>query len=348
MKEIQIPLRMFLFGAFVAVLLILSINYTYPGRGAWPPVDILLMKSSQRKDTSLGEVIVAKKHLEDDLADILEKAAMEDRTVIMTQVNDAWSAPNSLLDLFLEGFHVGEGIEHLLNHLVIVAVDPGSFERCKTLHMYCYFMKSNTGDYTTEKVYMSKEYLDMLWARNAFQLRVLELGYNFLFSDVDILWLRNPLRHIAITSHFAFASDFFYGDEDSLEISTPNGGFMYVKSCNKTIEFFKSWHTERSKWPDQHEQYVLNQIKLDYVKRFKVRMQFIKTLYTGGFCEMSKDIKKVCTVHATCCVGIPAKLNDLRIILEDWKKYKSIPPWAEEKKVFRFRNQGICLHPEGK
>ncbi|KAJ3681251.1 hypothetical protein LUZ60_015740 [Juncus effusus] len=345
MKEIHVQLRMFLFGGFVAVLLMLSINYTNSRLGTWPPFEILPMRSDQCNNMSVGEVTVAKKHDEDPLADILEKAAMEDKTVIMTQVNAAWSAPNSLLDFFLEGFHVGEGIEHLLSHLVIVAVDPASFERCKTLHPYCYFMKTD-GNYTTEKVYMSKDYLDLLWERNAFQLRILKLGYNFLFSDVDILWLRNPFRHIALTSHFAFASDFFYGDEDSIERSTPNGGFMYVKSSNKTIEFFKNWHTERPNWPDQHEQYVLNRIKVEYVKRFKVRMQFITTMYTGGFCEMSKDITKVCTVHANCCVGINTKLNDLKIILEDWKKYISLPSWADEKKKFQFRNQGICLHPE--
>lgn len=166
---------------------------------------------------------------------------------------------------------------------------------------------------------------------------------------MDILWLRNPLRHIAITSHFAFASDFFYGNEDSVELSTPNGGFMYVKSSNKTIEFFKAWHAQRVNFPDQHDQYTLNQIKVEFVKRFQVRMQFLNSMYCAGFCEMSKDISKVCTVHANCCVGITAKLQDLRAILEDWKKYKSIPSWVKDvKEKSQFRDHGMCLHPTGK
>ncbi|KAJ4733580.1 Nucleotide-diphospho-sugar transferase family protein [Rhynchospora pubera] len=162
---------------------------------------------------------------------------------------------------------------------------------------------------------------------------------------MDVLWFRNPLRHIAITSDFAFASDFFFGDEDQIEPSAPNGGFMYVKSSNKTIEFFKNWQDQRVNYPDKHDQDVLNNIKVEFSKKFQVKMQFVNTLYTAGFCEMSKDISKVCTVHANCCVGLQAKLLDLRSILDDWKAYKSIPPWAKEKGTFRFRDHGICIHP---
>ncbi|KAJ4778934.1 Nucleotide-diphospho-sugar transferase family protein [Rhynchospora pubera] len=163
--------------------------------------------------------------------------------------------------------------------------------------------------------------------------------------DMDILWFRNPLRRIAITSDMAFASDVFFGDEDKIEPSAPNGGFMYVKSSNKTIEFFKNWQDQRVNYPDQHDQEVLNKVKVEFSKRFQVKMQFMNTVYTAGFCEMSKDISKVCTVHANCCVGLQAKLLDLRSILEDWKAYKSIPPWTKEKETFKFRDHGICIHP---
>ncbi|RVW68782.1 hypothetical protein CK203_060957 [Vitis vinifera] len=38
---------------------------------------------------------------------ILKNAAMGDKTVILTTVNEAWAANNSLLDLFLESFRIG-------------------------------------------------------------------------------------------------------------------------------------------------------------------------------------------------------------------------------------------------
>lgn len=128
-----------------------------------------------------------KKPDQDPLAEVLRSAAMEDNTVILTQANEAWMSPNSLFDLFLEGFHVGEGIEHLLNHLVVVTVDQKGFKKCNSLHRYCYFLNSEKKNLASEKAYMSKGYLDMMWARNKFQRRILELGFNFLFTVPVIL-----------------------------------------------------------------------------------------------------------------------------------------------------------------
>jgi hypothetical protein len=63
---------------------------------------------------------------------------------------------------------------------------------------------------------------------------------------------------------------------------------------------------------------------------------------------MNKDISKVCIIHANCCIGIPAKLQDLRAGLEDWKSYKVILPWVKERENCKFRDHGICLHSTGK
>jgi hypothetical protein len=120
---------------------------------------------------------------EDDLAVLLRRAAMEDNTVLMTFTNKAWTAPRSLLDLFLESFRTGDKTEHLLKHLIIVAVDVKAFEQCKLVHPLCYSLDVGGGmNLTTEQRYMSKDYLEMMWARNKFQTRVLELGYAFLFT----------------------------------------------------------------------------------------------------------------------------------------------------------------------
>jgi len=42
-----------------------------------------------------------------DLAQVLPKVATDDRTVIITSVNEAFARPNSLLGLFRESFQVG-------------------------------------------------------------------------------------------------------------------------------------------------------------------------------------------------------------------------------------------------
>jgi hypothetical protein len=46
---------------------------------------------------------------------------------------------------------------------------------------------------------MSKDYLEMMWARNKFQTRVLELGYAFLFTvNMEMLLVR--IKYVALTN----------------------------------------------------------------------------------------------------------------------------------------------------
>ena len=116
------------------------------------------------------------------LADLLPKVAMDDRTVIITSVNDAWAQPGSLLDLYLDSFKNGEDTAHLLNHLVVVALDARGFDRCKTVHPHCYLLNATSVDMSSAKPFMSPDYLELVWTKLVFQQRVLELGYNFLFT----------------------------------------------------------------------------------------------------------------------------------------------------------------------
>jgi hypothetical protein len=119
------------------------------------------------------------------LAELLPKVAMEDKTVIITSVNEAWAQPNSLLDLYLESFKNGEDTAHLLSHVLVVALDPAGFDHCKAKHPHCYLLKvESADDLSSAKRFMSKGYLDMVWTKLTFQQRILELGYNFLFTVV--------------------------------------------------------------------------------------------------------------------------------------------------------------------
>lgn len=98
--------------------------------------------------------------------------------------------PGSLLELFLESFRLGVRTQPLLKHLVIVAMDAKALEWCQHMHPLCYPLGSGSGDgapggtTAAEVTFMSKDYVDLMWARNRFQARVLELGFGFVFTDV--------------------------------------------------------------------------------------------------------------------------------------------------------------------
>nr|VDD30278.1 unnamed protein product [Brassica oleracea] len=130
---------------------------------------------------------------------------MEDKTVIITALNEAWVAPNSIFDLFLESFcdgchcfHIGIGTEKYLKHVIAGCVDNKAYERCLHLHPHCYLINATDSDRLSgSKNYMTPGYLKIIWRRMEFLREVLfffvlALGYNFLFTDADILWFRDP------------------------------------------------------------------------------------------------------------------------------------------------------------
>lgn len=118
---------------------------------------------------------------------MLADAAMEDKTVILTTLNEAWAAPNSVVDLFLGSFRIGDHTRRLLNHLVIVALDQNAFSRCLVLHSHCYALETPGVDFSKEAYFMFPDYLEMMWRRIDFLRVVLEMGYNFVFTVYFLL-----------------------------------------------------------------------------------------------------------------------------------------------------------------
>ncbi|KAM0980282.1 hypothetical protein ACFX2J_015849 [Malus domestica] len=266
--------------------------------------------------------------VEDLLDTVLKNASMKNKTIIVTTLNDAWAEPNSIFDSFLESFEIGSNTKWLLKHLVVICLDKKAYARCLASHPHCYQLYTQGANFTSEAAFMSSKYLDMMWRRIQFLSSILDRGYNFVFTDTDIMWLRNPFPRFYPDADFQIACDYFIGDSYSMK-NFPNGGFTYVKSNNRTIQFYKFWYFSRKAYPKMHDQDVLNEIKFDpFLTQIGLKMRFLDTLYFGGFCQASKDFNQVCTMHANCCVGLENKVNDLKILLKVWRKYMSLPPNA--------------------
>ncbi|KAM7487849.1 hypothetical protein LguiB_025333 [Lonicera macranthoides] len=265
------------------------------------------------------------------------EASMENRTVIITVLIYPWAAPNSLLDLFMKSFRTGICTWGLLRHLVIVALDQRAFTRCLLVHTHCFALATEGVDFSEEAYFMGPEYLKMMWTRIVFLRHVLELGYNFVFTDTDIMWFRNPFQHF-FDEDFQIACDRYRGNTSDRVHNAPNGGFTFVRDTIPGLNlcgFFTPPIAEADSLAafvvtllpqGLAEADVLNKIKnRHYIDRIGLTMRFLSTAHFGGFCEPSKDLNEVCTMHANCCVGLDAKLHDLRILMKDWKHYKSLP-----------------------
>jgi hypothetical protein len=292
---------------------------------------------------------------------VLTAAAMRrpSDTVILTTLNSAWSEPGSVLDVFLESFRSGESTRELLQHLVIVSLDTAAHARCGQVHRHCFALVTDGVDFSGQKNFMTDGYLRMMWRRVDFLREVLEKGFSFVFTvirssssflltmymflnqctgndatcldqDTDIVWFRNPLPHFYPDGDFQIACDHFTGDPSDLN-NAPNGGFAYVRSSAETAEFYRFWYAARERHPGLHDQDVLNAIKRDpYVGELGVRIRFLSTELFGGLCEPSRNLSRVCTMHANCCVGLRRKIGDLNAMLQDWRRFRALP--REEKR----------------
>lgn len=269
---------------------------------------------------------------------------MNDRTVILTTLNEAWANPeNSILDLFLASFRFSQETNRLLNHLVIIALDQNAFATCKRVHTHCFSLSSEGVDFSQEAYFMTPDYLKMMWRRVDFLRSVLEMGYNFLFTDADVMWFRDPFPHFYSDADFQIACDHYSGNSTDVETNIPNGGFSFVRSNIRSIEFYKYWYSSRVIYPDMHDQDVLNRIKFDSILTdINLKLRFLDTTYFGGFCEPSKDLNKVCTMHANCCVGLENKVHDLRIMLQDWNNFMALPHSMRSETNFTWRDPKNC------
>ncbi|KAI3965639.1 hypothetical protein MKX01_010596 [Papaver californicum] len=265
----------------------------------------------------------------DDLEMALNEASMgKNKTVIIALVNKAYvEGETSMLSLFLESFWLGgKNTRYLINHLLLVAADQTAFERCKFLRLHCYRLVTDGVDFGGEKLFMSSDFIKMMWRRTLFLGDVLKRGYNFVFTDTDIMWLNNPFLRLSPDENedIQISTDHFDGNPWSEE-NQMNTGFYYVRSNSKTIALFDKWYQmkDNSSYIYMKEQDVLiSLMRNGLFRELGMKVRFLETLYFSGFCEDSRDMNVVCTVHANCCRSIRAKVFDLTVVLQDWRKFK--------------------------
>ncbi|KAI4383034.1 hypothetical protein MLD38_008915 [Melastoma candidum] len=283
----------------------------------------------------------------DVLGRALADASTINRTLIITMVNRAYvEGDKPMLDLFLDSFWLGEGTRPLTNNLLIVAVDATSFDRCRFLRLHCYWLEPMTGNFEGEKLYMTRDFIELMWRRTRFLLDVLRRGYNFIFTDTDVMWLRDPLAELIPdeSMDLQISVDHFNGNQWSTR-NPVNTGFYMIRSNNRTISLLREWYDRRKSSGRAKEQDVLQQMVREGVLwRLGLKVRFLDTVRFSGFCNDSKDISRVATVHANCCRSIDAKLADLMVVIHDWRKFtiKSASGRGGAQEGFRWSKHEAC------
>ncbi|KAG5558216.1 hypothetical protein RHGRI_008220 [Rhododendron griersonianum] len=247
-------------------------------------------------------------------------------------IKNLMEGDKSMLDLFLDGFWLGDGTQGLINHILIVATDPVSYNRCKFLRLHCYLLETEGLDFVHEETYGSGNYMKMMWRRT-----------QFLGDDTDILWLRNPFSILSLNETFDFqiACDNYQGNKPC----AVNNGLAIVRSNNKTISLYDTWYEKRKVYVGKNEQAVVEYLMRDGLFiDLGLNVRFLDTLYFSGFCQNSRDIRSVVTVHANCCVTISAKMTDLMTVIHDWGRAKKLS--ANDTSTFEWSEHTACTIPQ--
>ncbi|KAK6137170.1 hypothetical protein DH2020_029095 [Rehmannia glutinosa] len=83
-------------------------------------------------------------------------------------------------------FRIGIGTQHLLKHVLVVSLDQKAYSRCLQENLHCYALTTEEVDFSGEAYFMTEDYLKMMWRRIDFLRIVLDMGYDFVFTDNNI------------------------------------------------------------------------------------------------------------------------------------------------------------------
>ncbi|MED6131812.1 hypothetical protein PIB30_013294 [Stylosanthes scabra] len=268
---------------------------------------------------------------------------MSDRTIILTMVDESWASPGSVLGIFLESFKYGEDTQMFLNHLLVIAMDPKAYEYCISLHHNCIHPNTFAHYFATKtQSNTSPDHRSFSWRRNNVLLEMLGLGYNTIFTEADVLWLRNPLSHFDPIRELSISCDSSSNGQTSHYFH--DGGVFFLKANAIAFEFLRYWKLFKVLYPKSLDKSSLcatimqNQ---DAVEAYGFRVNHIKETSFGGFCQQTKDtLREAYTIHANCCDDLTSKVQDLRSVLDDWIQFRKNVS-GSDKMIMRW--PGKCL-----
>ncbi|KAL6977591.1 hypothetical protein U1Q18_026383 [Sarracenia purpurea var. burkii] len=158
------------------------------------------------------------------------------------------------------------------------------------------------------------------------------------------MWLRNPFSRLSPdeTIDLQIGTDAFNGNEWS-DANAINTGFYMIRSNGRTTAMFDAWYGKKDGSVGKKEQDVLQEfIHEPGFRDLGLRVRFLDTLYFSGFCQDSRDVTAVVTVHANCCRTVRAKVVDLTTVIHDWKRSQGL--FANQTSEFRWSEHIGCKH----
>lgn len=101
------------------------------------------------------------------------------------------------------------------------------------------------------------------------------------------MWFRDLFPRFFDDMDFQIACDRYCGRPFNVSRNAPNGGFVYVRSNERTIAMYEYWYQARLRHPGKYDQDVLNAIlREEDFNAIEVRLRFLHTVCFSGLCQV--------------------------------------------------------------
>lgn len=150
-------------------------------------------------------------------------------------------ANEGVMDLLLNFFCSAEQIDLDLSNIVVFVGDSKYQEVIEHMGGHAMFSPS-LGSMPAKAAgyYLDHTFSRMMWFKTTSVYLALAAGYEVLFQDVDLVWLRNPFTYLT-----GLPGDMVFMDDGARTPRyTPffvNSGFYYVKQNPRTVYMFESF-----------------------------------------------------------------------------------------------------------
>jgi len=158
-----------------------------------------------------------------------------------------------------------------INNYVVFALDKKLYDELKKLNISTYFLKTDKPLSREVPSYGSVEFKKVTRMKLEITYKLLKEGLSILVSDLDTIWLSNPMEYMGLDSDFDIQIQFEsrgFDIDDPFQGRLYNTGLYYARSNKKTIRLFKNALNDMKRYlenspdniPNREDQYFFNKV----------------------------------------------------------------------------------------
>jgi hypothetical protein len=146
------------------------------------------------------------------------------------------------------------------------------------------------------ELYGDRAFTSIMWAKVVSAHLVSSLGYDFIFQDVDVVWLRDPREFFSDKTRPEWKFDLLFQDDGARSLRfapfSANSGFFFARSNERTRELFNARLTSGHQVNQaRSDQAVFAQFLSEHASRYGLRVKTLgeEEFPAGRFLDLHKQ-----------------------------------------------------------